>query len=439
MAEPVSEQDQEFSELLGFLQDQKPEVQRAAAEGVLDHSENRAFVEYCRRHPRAAARPLLRLAERAEADAQAGEVAEKVVSQSAAGSENQKARLARDNALNTMEAGAAALKALVNLSAIPQVTEELVSLNAPKRITEALRSGWLEGRAGLAHWHAMILANITIGKVGQQALCVEDGMLRFLMAAYVTKPRPKARDGYNDPLLCLGKVLGNVCVLPEGRKIVAGEQGTGSISALIADLSERGRRADMMNALRNLCLDTACHEKIVSTDMFARMACFLYPFEKAEVERRAELPEAVRALLETEGSTLTGDVAVRTAAVATIIGLNGSLEGREYLRGFGCQEVLRAWTVEETDSFILAGLGASLRTVESTEEELKAADEQQEKEDAEAEASAAQEPNKVICCSPDSVEASKAPLPSADPAVNASSQGTDEHLKDIFSGIDGVD
>ena len=49
-----------------------------------------------------------------------------------------------------------------------QHPEELVALNAPKRLTEALRAGWLEGRAEMAHWYAMLLANVSTSKKGQE-------------------------------------------------------------------------------------------------------------------------------------------------------------------------------------------------------------------------------------------------------------------------------
>lgn len=42
-----------------------------------------------------------------------------------------------------------------------------MALNAPKRLTEALRAGWLEGRAQMAHWYAMLLANVSTSKKGQ--------------------------------------------------------------------------------------------------------------------------------------------------------------------------------------------------------------------------------------------------------------------------------
>ena len=48
------------------------------------------------------------------------------------------------------------------------VPQELVALNAPKRLTEALRAGWLEGRAEMAHWYAMLLANVSTSKKGQE-------------------------------------------------------------------------------------------------------------------------------------------------------------------------------------------------------------------------------------------------------------------------------
>ena len=418
MADAESSQDQEFSELLGFLQDQKPEVRRFAAEGVLGQTEDTDFLDYCRRNPRKAARPLLRLAERTEAEvSEAAEAGEK-----AGSSQAQKATAIQ--AASSMEACVSALKALVNLSTIPSVQEELVSLNAPKRITEALRSGWLEGRATMAHWYAMVLANISTSAKGQQALCGDEGMLKFLVAAYVTKPRPAARDGYEDPLLWLGSLLVNVLVLPEGRKLFAmGENH--ALTTIFNELADRGRRQDMINAVKNTCLDSdswmqwilvvrqtkwaetqECHQTVITTDLIAQMArlgvvspfggflpasCrFLCPWESLDADAKSMLPGALKESLEKDGASLTGskcrecvrlmglstqtcmlrhwgststallklchfavsfcsgfhactmhgqgDVAVRSAAAVSLMGLCRSLAGRDYLRASGCEQ-----------------------------------------------------------------------------------------------------
>ncbi|CAE7875776.1 CRWN1, partial [Symbiodinium microadriaticum] len=349
MADAESSQDQEFSELLGFLQDQKPEVRRFAAEGVLGQTEDTDFLDYCRRNPRKAARPLLRLAERTEAEvSEAAEAGEK-----AGSSQAQKATAIQ--AASSMEACVSALKALVNLSTIPSVQEELVSLNAPKRITEALRSGWLEGRATMAHWYAMLLANISTSAKGQQALCGDEGMLKFLVAAYVTKPRPAARDGYEDPLLWLGSLLVNVLVLPEGRKLFAmGENH--ALTTIFNELADRGRRQDMINAVKNTCLDSECHQTVITTDLIAQMARFLCPWESLDADAKSMLPGALKESLEKDGASLTGDVAVRSAAAVSLMGLCRSLAGRDYLRASGCEQVLRAWHAEETDGTIKAQL-----------------------------------------------------------------------------------
>ena len=34
----------------------------------------------------------------------------------------------------------------------------------------------------------------------QEALCSDEGMLKFLVAAYLTKPRLPPRDGYEEPM-----------------------------------------------------------------------------------------------------------------------------------------------------------------------------------------------------------------------------------------------
>lgn len=360
----MTENDQEYSELLGFLQDQKAEVQRFAAEGVLDQTEEIVFVEYCRQNPRSAARPLLRLAERAEAD-KAADAAAKASPSSAAN------KAALIHAANSMAAGEAALKALVNLSNVPPVQEELVSLNAPKRLTEVLRGGWLEGRADLAHWYAMILANVTTCKQGQEAVCKDNAMLNFLISAFVAKPRPPPRDGYDDPLLCLGKLLVNVCALPEGRKILAGGD-PGTLSTIFAELGDRGRRSDLINVVKNVCLDETCHKAVVATDLILLLAAFLYPLEKVDAAQRKALPAAFLEILEKEGAALTGDVAIRGAAAVIFVGLIRSLEGREYLRASGCKEVLRAWLSEESEESIKSNIEVVIPAIQLTEEELAA-------------------------------------------------------------------
>jgi len=363
----MSEQDQEFPELLGFLQDPKAEVLQAAAEGVLSYTETPEFVDYCLRNPRSAARPLLRLVERSEA-AKSAESPDKARS---SGGYQGKEKLAHAEKVALAAAGVAALQALVNISSAPAVQDELVALNAPKRITEALREGWLEGRADSAHWHAMLLTNVTTSKTGQEALCKDQGMLDFLMATYFTKPRLPPRDGYEDPLLFLGKVLVNVTAIKDGRTLLgSGEQGGKRLSALFSELGDRGRRPDMINAVKHFCLDTDCHEAIVATDLMASMATFLYPLKKAAPEHHAALPEAMRSLLEKEGATLTGDLAVRAAAALSMMGLCRSSEGREYMRALGGKELLLSWKNEETDESVLTNLETVLPAMTLTEEEL---------------------------------------------------------------------
>ena len=57
-----------FGALEFCMEDQKAEVRRLAAEGVLGQTEDTDFLDFCRREPRKCARPLLRLAEKAELD-----------------------------------------------------------------------------------------------------------------------------------------------------------------------------------------------------------------------------------------------------------------------------------------------------------------------------------------------------------------------------------
>jgi len=362
--------EEEYAELLSFLQDPKHEVQRFAAEGVLAQTETKEFLEYSQRHPRLAAKPLLRLVERAEAEAASSGSALDAAGDSAVGKKAQK--LAAKDAAEAEAAGSAALQALVNLSGVPAVRDELVSLNGPRRCAEALRAGWLEGRSELAHWHAMLLANLTTSKAGQEGICKDEPLLRFLLAAYTAKPRPPPRDGYDDPLLFLGKVIGNVCALEAGRKCLAmGDGGPAALASLLGELSDRARRPDVLGCVRNVCIDSDCHPSVVQTDLMERMASFLYPWEKVEDENRKALPEAMQEALASNGAALTGDSVARNASAVSLLALCNTLAGREYLRTHGCPEVGRAWYAEESQEEVKQVLVALMPHVLNSEEEYQ--------------------------------------------------------------------
>lgn len=339
----------EFEELLGFLQDKKAEVQRFAVEGVLAQTDSQDFLDYCRRNPRKAARPLLRLAEKCEADTVTNSAAAEVAAASATGTGRDKAvKQATFDAQQAAVTGSTALQALVNLSAIPTVRDELVELSAPRRTCESMRSGWLEGRSSHAHWYAMLLANITTIKAGQEAVCADESMFRFLVAAYIAKPRPPARAGYDDPLLFLGKLLNNCCALETGRRLLAhGEQGPQTVQSLVSELADRARRPDMISLMRNLCLDTTCHAAVIAANPLPAMALFLYPWEKASAEDRGKLPDELASALSGAGAAMTGDAQVRHGAAICILGLCRSTEGRAYLLAQGAVDILTAWQAEE--------------------------------------------------------------------------------------------
>jgi len=270
------------------------------------------------------------------------------------------------------------------------VLEELQELSAPKRCAQALRSGWLEGRSELAHWHAMLLANLTTAKRGQEALSGDESLLRFLLAAYVANPRPPPRDGYDDPLFCLGKAIGNICALEEGRRLLTGgEGGPATLVTLMGELGDRTRRPDVLNGLRNVCLDKECHGAVVATNFMTCMASFLYPWDKVQAEHREKLPEQLRTAMAEGGAALTGDAPVRHAAAVSLLGLCRTLEGREYLRAQGCPEVARAWHQEETQADTKGVLEAVLPAVSCSEEEFKAMQEQATATEAAAPAEAA--------------------------------------------------
>lgn len=362
--------DQEFSELLVFLQDAKSEVQRFAAEGVLGQTENKEFLEFCQRQPRTAAKPLLRLVEQSEARVAASFAAGETGEGLAGGEKAVRAALLET--ASAQATGAAALQALVNLSVVPAVLGELVRLGAPRRCAEALRAGWLEGRAELAHWHAMLLANLSTAKAGREAMCADEQLIRFFLVAFIVNPRPPPRDGYDDPLLCLGKVLGNICALPEGRQLLAGgESGAAALSTLMRELGDRGRRTDVISILRNICLDTEFHNAVIAADPMEHLANFLYPWDKVEPAHRADLPEQLREALAARGAVLTGDAAVRYTASVSMLGLCQTSAGREYLRAHSCREVARGWHQEETEDQTRSVLETILQRVQLSADEFQ--------------------------------------------------------------------
>lgn len=346
-----SQTDIEFTELLGFLSDPKSEVQKLAAEGVLAHTDSQEFLDYSHRHARKIAKPLLRLVEKSEATLSSA------TSPTTAAS------------LEAREAGSAALQALINVSAVPAVRDELVSMNVVRRCCESLRGGWLEGRVPFAEWYAMLLANVTTVQSGQEALCKDESLFRFLFAAYVAKARPSGDS--KDPFGCLGKVICNLCSLSQGRALLAqGEHAVGSLKALTQELANRERRLDVLSTFRNLSLDADCHDALVGAGLVEAMARFVYPLEDAGDEGKAALPEALREDLATHGATLTNDTAVRAAAANCCVGFIATEQGRSYLRSCGAAEVLRAWLAEETDPDTKVALETALPAAKLSEEEL---------------------------------------------------------------------
>lgn len=298
------------------------------------------------------------------------------------------------------------MQALVNCSGIPQVRDELIAMNAVRRCVDALRGGWLEGRADLAHWHVMLIANITSVKAGQEALC-DEAMLSFLLAAYFMKPRLPPRDGYDDPMLCIGKAVCNMTAIPEGRKLLAGgdsEQVFSTLAVLVAELADRERRPDVLAIFRNLCADKDCHAALVKVSLMATMAHFLCPWDKAPQEKRDTLPEDLRASL--EGSALAGDVSTRCTAAHCIVGLCQTEAGRDYLKRNGCYEVMRAWHLEETDEDTKQAIEVAVPAVHLTEEQL-----QEDKQAADKQAAA-----EAVVAPADATEGQVTPAEGAEPA-----------------------
>eukprot|EP00927_Polykrikos_kofoidii_P069403 TRINITY_DN64865_c0_g1_i1.p1 TRINITY_DN64865_c0_g1~~TRINITY_DN64865_c0_g1_i1.p1 ORF type:complete len:422 (+),score=77.69 TRINITY_DN64865_c0_g1_i1:111-1268(+) len=344
-----------YADLVGLLADPKLEVQHKAAEVFFDVTDNSECLDYCMQNPRKVAKPLLRLVESAEASREAlAAKIEEAKGLADAGQMKKQIHAASVEALQAKHAGEFALKALVNISAVPAVRDELVSMKAPRRCAKSLEAGWLQGRGELAHFYAMVLVNLTSNLEASEDFSKDPAIVSFLVAAFIAKARPKTVEeaGGNDPMACIAKVLNNVCVHAEGRKSVSPACGS-----LISELQDRSRRADVCAVLRNLCLDSEHHQELTSSKILFHMATFLYPWEKRETEQREELSKELQELLEVEGAALTADSTVRSTCADSIVGLVQTATGRAHLRDkAGGLEILRAWENQETDSEILLKL-----------------------------------------------------------------------------------
>jgi hypothetical protein len=333
----MSSNNEQYEEVLGFLKDTRTEVQAAAAEAVLGLTEENSFVEYCRTCPRLVARPMLRIIEKDPLEKSTDE--------------------ARENAL----------KCLVNLAGTPAVQSELIELRAPSRCIEVLRELWLNGNNSHVHWFTMLLANLSTEEKGQAAFALNIKDLMFVLTLYTGEVQPKPKDDIADRLLWAGKVLHNVCASKAGRAVIVTE--VPGLRLLAKDLnapSRRHRRGDIMSIFKNLCNDKECHDVVIQSGFYLRMACFLYPDGEPE-ERRRQLPEPV--LEEMQG--FTSDIAVRRLGAESLYSLAGSKDGRVFLKEGGCYELLRAWHLKETDEQTIKLIVDTVPLVHLSEEELE--------------------------------------------------------------------
>lgn len=328
---------EQYEEVLNFLKDTRSDVQAAAAEAVLGLTEDVSFVEYCRQCPRLVARPMLRVIEKDPLEKSTED--------------------ARENAL----------KCLVNLAGTPALCSELVELRAPSRCIEVLRELWLNGNDGHVHWFTMLLANLSTEEKGQAAFALNVKDLMFILSLYTGEVQPKPKDDFTDRLLWAGQVLHNVCASKAGRAVVVSEvPGLQSLARDLTVPSRRHRRGDIMKIFKNLCNDKECHDVVIKSGLYLRIACFLYPEGEPE-ERRKQLPEPV--LEEMQG--LTADIAVRRLCAESLFTLAGSPEGRVFLKEGGCYELLRAWHLKETDEQTIKLIVDTVPLVALSEEELE--------------------------------------------------------------------
>merc|ERR1711924_253515 len=111
------------------------------------------------------------------------------------------------------------------------------------------------------------------------------------------------------------------------------------LTDFIGEVDDRDRRPDVMSALRNLCIDSDCHERIIASGAMIQILSFIYPWDKVDAAHREQLPKEVQDML-VEGAALTTDGAVRIAAATCVLGLSESEVGSKHLQECGFKEIL---------------------------------------------------------------------------------------------------
>ena len=316
----------EYQELLDFLGHKNREVQYQAMVILCQFSgePDTEFLALLQSTPESLARPMLRLMESEDK-----ELVEK------------------------------SLEILVNLSTIDSVAEAMLNLSGIRRACESLNRRQL-----FVEFHCMLLSNLTRLAKGVEDLMRIPGIFKGVVLKYAAVD--------SEDVDHLGSVIINGTSSELGRKLIS-EMQTDSqgythcllLECLARSLSVRRRRQAVLQILRNMALDSDCHEAIAASGILINMCFFLYP----ESEERRE--DDVHKLITEQGIGLASDIETRTISAEILVCALRSQVGRDMMRTIGLYEVVRLWDLHESEQSIKDMIYDVAMATHLNEEELK--------------------------------------------------------------------
>jgi hypothetical protein len=316
----------EYQELLSFLSHKNVAVQSQALKILSSYSgePDTEFVELIMSDTDSVARPILRLIETDDKE------------------------LVEDG-----------LMTLINLSNIDAVSESVIKLSGVRRICESLNK-----RQVLIDLHCMLLSNLTRLPSGVESLLNIPGIFKGVILKY------SAVD--SEEVDHLGSVIMNGTSLEKGRQVICELQADSQgythcllLECLARSLSVRHRRLNLLHIIRNLALDTDCHDAIAASGILINMCYFLYP------EREGRREDDVHKSITEHGVGLASDIETRSLSAEILVCYLRSETGRDVMRSIGIYEVVRMWDLEESEQMIKDMLYDVAMATHLNEDELK--------------------------------------------------------------------
>jgi hypothetical protein len=321
-----SSNQKEYKELLAFLTHKNVAVQSQALKVLSSFSgdPDMEFIDLVQSEPEAVTRPILRLIETDDKE------------------------LVEDG-----------LMTLVNLSGIDALAESMIKLSAVRRICDSLNQ-----RQVMIELHCMLLTNLTRLPSGVDSLLSIPGIFKGVVLKYAAVDSEEVDH--------LGSVVVNATSAEQGRRILSDLQTDSQgythcllLQCLARSLGIRRRRATILQILRNLALDTECHDAIAASGVLINMCYFLYP------EREGRREDDVHKSITEHGIGLASDTETRSLSAEFLVCFLRSEVGRDVMRTIGIYEVVRLWDLEESEQSIKDMLYDVAMATHLNEEELK--------------------------------------------------------------------